>query len=358
MGRKGNPDGGSEPPSQIDQAVHKFLKVTGTPGVAVVLFDAGKDNIYCWGDARTDPSPVKVTPDTVFGIGSVTKTFTSTLLACQVAAPGGAFKLNDPVVSHLPPAVKKQHKDIEKVTLVMLATHTAGFPGGGPTGDDLFRDNPPSAELLKWWQDWTNESKHPIGSHYAYSNVGMITLGYAVAGNNYYNLLNGELCGPLGMTHTAPAKFLPANAKLVQGHLDKGGETVAIQTQNTDLNSSPQDMLLYLKAQLGVTRPPRALAQALDLSHQVHFRNQGQPFNMGLGWEISKGATKVYTKNGGTTKGGTGCWIGFAPDKQFGLVVMGNKFGTGKSAGESIASFGSSLFQQLTGISSGGDTQA
>jgi hypothetical protein len=79
---------------------------------------------------------------------------------------------------------------------------------------------------------------------------------------------------------------------------------------------------------------------------------------MGLGWQISNSATKVYTKNGGTSKGGCGCWIGFAPEKQVGLVVMGNKFGTGKTAGESIASFGSSLFQQVTGIAAEGDTQA
>jgi D-alanyl-D-alanine-carboxypeptidase/D-alanyl-D-alanine-endopeptidase len=223
--------------------------------VAVVLYEAGKENIYCWGDARTSPTAVKVAPDTVFGIGSVTKTFTSTLLASKIG--GGGLKLDNKVISLLPAAVKEQHKEIAEVTLVMLATHTAGFPESGPTGETLFQDKPPAHDLLTFWEDWTNQSKHGIGTHYAYSNVGMITLGYAVAGNNYNGLLQQDLCGPLRMTRTGPGAFLPAGSKLAQGHLEQGGKTVAIQTQNSDLNSNPNSMMLYLKAQLGATKPPK-----------------------------------------------------------------------------------------------------
>lgn len=348
-------DSGQAPP-QITKVVRKFMKDTGTPGVAIVVHESGKDNIYCFGEARTDPASVPVTPDTVFGIGSVTKTFTGTMLACQVGS-GAGFKLEDSVVAHLPPAVKKHHNDIDKVTLVMLATHTAGFPESGVSGEELFQDKPPGTELLKWWQDWKYDQKEPLGSHYAYSNVGMITLGYAVAGNNYNGLLQQYLCDPLGMRSTAPAAFLPAGLKLGQGHIDKGGRTVPIQTLNSDLNSSPEDMLLYLKAQLGATKPPATLASAIALSHREHFKNEGKPFSMGLGWQMAKGPTRVYSKNGGTSKGGTGCWIGFAPKENFGLVVMGNKFGTGKSSGQSVSSLGVSLFQELTGINPRGDNE-
>jgi beta-lactamase class C len=328
---------------------------TGTPGVAIAVYESGRENIYCFGDARTDPASVRVTPETVFGIGSVTKTFTSTLLAYQVDTAG--LQLDDSVVQHLPPAVRKRHHDLEKVTLVMLATHTAGFPKSGVSGEELFKDEPPSPELLRWWQDWRYDGRQPIGTHYAYSNVGMVTLGFAVAGNNYNGLLQRSLCGPLGMSSTAPADFLPRGIPLVQGHLHKGGRTRAIDTLNTDLNSSAQDMLLYLKAQLGVTRPPAEVAKAIALTHREYFKEARKDFSMGLGWQISNSEPKVYTKNGGTSKGGCGCWIGFAPKRNFGLVVMGNKFGTGKTAGQGIATFGAALFTELSGIKSKGDSE-
>jgi beta-lactamase class C len=56
--------------------------------MAVAVYENARENIYCFGDARTDPASVRVTPETVFGIGSVTKTFTSTLLAYQVDTAG------------------------------------------------------------------------------------------------------------------------------------------------------------------------------------------------------------------------------------------------------------------------------
>jgi beta-lactamase class C len=354
--RKNKPDRSiADAPPKISNFTRKFMSDTGTPGVAIAVYESGRENIYCFGDARTDPASVRVTPETVFGIGSVTKTFTSTLLAYQVDT--GGLQLDDSVVQHLPPAVRKRHQDLEKVTLVMLATHTAGFPKGGVSGEELFKDEAPSPELVQWWQDWRYDGRQPLGTHYAYSNVGMITLGFAVAGDNYSGLLQRSLCGPLGMSSTAPADFLPRGIPLAQGHLDKGGRTKAIDTLNTDLNSSPQDMLLYLKAQLGVARVPAEVAKAIALTHREYFNDARKDFSMGLGWQISNSAPKVYTKNGGTSKGGCGCWIGFAPKRNFGLVVMGNKFGTGKTAGQGIATFGAALFTELTGIKGKGDIE-
>jgi CubicO group peptidase (beta-lactamase class C family) len=65
----------SKPPASIARPARAFLKSTGTPGIAVTIDDNGSTNIYCFGQARSD-TPGKIQPDTVFGIGSVTKTFT------------------------------------------------------------------------------------------------------------------------------------------------------------------------------------------------------------------------------------------------------------------------------------------
>jgi CubicO group peptidase (beta-lactamase class C family) len=338
----------SKAPAPIARASRQFLSSTGTPGVAVIVDDNGTSNIYCFGQARSDKRG-KVRPDTVFGIGSVTKTFTCTLLASQVKH--GGYTLNDPATNHLPAdvarGVQKNYGSLNQVKLVDLATHTSCMPDF--KGDAVFADQAPPAKVKNLWETWKNKTGYPIGTHYKYSNGGMVTLAWAVAGNDYNQMLQDVICTPLGMTSTTTGDFIKPGTPQAQGHVTGR----PIQTSNADVNSSPNDMLKYLQAQLG--DGPPAIEKAIALTHTVQFKTPSKmSFNMGLAWEVSKSSPTVYTKNGGTTKGGCCCWIAVCPERHVGMVVQDNNF---KGSGESLTQFGTKLFAQMYGISIGKDGQ-
>ena len=75
---------------------------------------------------RLTKGPRPVTGDTVFEIGSITKVFTSLILADMVGR--GEVALNDPVAKYLPPGVKVPERKGRQITMVDLATHMSGLP--------------------------------------------------------------------------------------------------------------------------------------------------------------------------------------------------------------------------------------
>src|SRR6185437_13514122 len=94
-------------------------------GIVVGVIDATGQRIIAYGNLdKGDNRPLN--GDTVFEIGSVTKVFTSLLLADMVQR--GEVALTDPVAKYLPPQVKVPERGGKKITLVDLATHTSGLP--------------------------------------------------------------------------------------------------------------------------------------------------------------------------------------------------------------------------------------
>ena len=77
-----------------------------------------------------------VNQNTIFGIGSATKVFTTTLLADMVQ--DGLIKLNDPIDKYLPSNVKVPQYNGHKITIEDLATHTSGLPEFPPTTAPVF----------------------------------------------------------------------------------------------------------------------------------------------------------------------------------------------------------------------------
>jgi CubicO group peptidase (beta-lactamase class C family) len=116
-----------------------------------------------------------------FEIGSVTKTFTGVLLAEAVRR--GEVKLADPVTRHLPKGVRVPERGGKKITLLDLATHSAGLPKMPTDWDPIDDLNPyagyDSAKLYKFLSNY--ELPRDIGGKPEYSNLGMALLGQALA---------------------------------------------------------------------------------------------------------------------------------------------------------------------------------
>ncbi len=316
-----------------------YMQRTATHAVAVSLYFQGHDYLLSFGDDGGFPAQ-SVTPDLLFGIGSVTKVFTATMLAYQTIGDDGSPPLkhiDDCVSGYLPPQVAAYGSGINQVTLRELATQTSGMPDEAPRapGNWLFRDRRPPPYLIRWWENY----QKPAQPQWIYSNAGFITLGFSLEGPDswprYNELLASYITSPLGLSHTMAR--VPWGYPMAQGF--DGGRPVA--RRPADLKSSARDLLVWLKANLGLmdqSIPPH-LAQAIRMTHQIWYRTAPNlRFDMGLAWQVQDkdpSGPILMGKNGAA--GGYSCWIGFMPERGIGLSVLTNEFGAGRGLDEVYA---------------------
>ena len=162
----------------------------------------------------------KVNCDTVFFIGSVSKTFTTLLLQDMIER--GEMKLDDPVAKYLPKSVKMPTHGGKEITLLHLATHTAGFPGNPDNmtgGNDKERYETYTVEKMYVFLSNYTLGRDP-GTEFEYSNVGMALLGRVIAlkaGTNFESLIVNRICRPLHMDSTCITLTTDMKARLAIG---------------------------------------------------------------------------------------------------------------------------------------------
>ncbi len=162
----------------IQVFLHENFGNTNT-GMIIGLVDERGSRVLAVGKVD-DSTRQEVNGDTVFEIGSVTKTFTTLLLQDMVERD--EVKLDDPVAKYLPESVKVPARDGKQITLLNLAIHTAGLPRD-PSNLTPTRGLPENA-----FSDYNVEKLYAFlssfaldrepGSKFEYSNVGMALLGH------------------------------------------------------------------------------------------------------------------------------------------------------------------------------------
>ena len=295
-------------------------------GIVVGVIDPSGRRTVAYTSTKTGEKPVHA--NTVFEIGSVTKVFTSLLLADAVQR--GEVALTDPVSKYLPPGVKVPERNGKKITLVDLATHTSGLPRlptnfhpkdpGNPYADYTV------AQLYEFLSSY--ELTRDPGSQYEYSNLGGGLLGHVLAlraGTDYETLVRTRILNPLRMKSTGITLSKAMQERLTAGH------NAALQpVPNWDLptlagagalRSTAKDLLTFLAANIGIEKSPLAPAMAAMLAVR---RPTGNPkLEIALGWHIwIRDGHEIIWHNGGT--GGYRSWIGFDPKARTGVVVLSN----------------------------------
>jgi CubicO group peptidase (beta-lactamase class C family) len=291
------------------------LAPAASGGVVIGVVQHGTRRIFVYG-------PVK--EDSIFEIGSISKTFTALILAQMVQQH--KVKLDDPVRELLPPGTVAKPEGAE-ITLLDLATQHSGLPrmpdNFSPADpQDPYADYCP-AKLYAFLAK-KGVSK-PADAEFNYSNLGLGLLGQALAnraGVTYPELLKALVTGPLGLSDTV-VKLSPEQEKrFVQGH---GPGHQPARPWNLDalagagaIRSTASDMLTYLEAQLHPGKVP--LTSALEMCHEL--RADSLPgMKVGLAW-INVTKTGNFWHNGGT--GGYSSYALFSPDEDFALVVLYN----------------------------------
>jgi CubicO group peptidase (beta-lactamase class C family) len=296
-------------------------------GIVVGLLDATGERFLAAG-ATASGGNAAPDADTLFEIGSITKVFTSLILADM--AVRGEVKLDDPVAKFLPPTVKVPERDGRKITLLDLSNQVSGLP--------RMPDNFKPADMADPYVDYGPAQIYEflakvqltrgIGEKYEYSNLGVGLLGHALAlkaGLGYEELVRRRVLEPLGMTDTAMTLSERLKARLAPGH---GPNLSPVKNWGFDalagagaLRSTARDMLKFLSAAAGLRETP--LRAAFDLMLKTERQTGAADLTVGLGWHIwRKYGTEIVWHNGGT--GGYRTWAGFDPAKRSAVVVLCN----------------------------------
>ena len=169
--------------------------------IVVGIITPNSTQVYGYGNV-SKANGTKVNGNTIFDTASITKTFTTTLLADMVKQ--GLVNLHDPIERYLPATVKVPTYNGHKITLEDLATHTSGLPDF-PAG--WIRNRTYTTQQIYNFLSNTPLQSEP-GSKANYSDFGMGILGYILfikAGIPYAQLVKDRIISVLGMDSTGIA---------------------------------------------------------------------------------------------------------------------------------------------------------
>jgi CubicO group peptidase (beta-lactamase class C family) len=310
---------------KVDTVARTYIQKSNTVGLSIGVFRNGITHIYNYGETTAGNNTL---PDanSIYEIGSISKTFTATLLAYY--SNEGIVKLTDPISKYLPDSVAA-NKELQNVTLLMLSNHTSGLP----RLPDNFEYH--SSDPLDPYKDYSKQYLFEYlktcklngkpGETYAYSNLAVGLLGTVleqVSGKSFEQMVEDIICKPLGMNSTIQHLTPQLKPHFVSVYNEDGKSTspwnFSALAACGSLKSSLNDLLIYVKANMA--KSDTKLSKAFDLTHQITFSKDAK---LGLGWHIIVVNNVEYDfHNGGTY--GCSTFMAFNSDKNIAVVVLSN----------------------------------
>jgi CubicO group peptidase (beta-lactamase class C family) len=285
-------------------------------GMAIGVWKHGERRVLAYGAAK---------PDSLFEIGSISKTFTGFMLARMVAE--GKVHLDEPVRQLLPAGTVAKPSG-EEITLLDLVTHHSGLP----RMPDNFHPADPSNPFADYGPEqlYAYLKNHgvakPQETSFLYSNLGVGLLGQALAervGRSYPDQLQEEITGPLGMTDTVVQLSADQQRRFLQGYDDQHRPVHAWDMDALagagGIRSTAGDTLTYLEANLHPEKNA-SLTSAFVLSHQLRA-NEERGQQIALAWAYGAD-TGTYWHDGATA--GFAAHVFFNPREDCAAVVLLN----------------------------------
>lgn len=288
-------------------------------GVIVAVIDGKKTTLYAAGSTG---NAHKLDRNTVFEIGSVSKTFTATILSDL--SMRRLLALDDPVATYLPKTVTVPARGAKTITLLNLATQHSGLPRMPDNFHPKNADDPYAGYMLEDMYAFLSgyKLKRDPGETYEYSNFGVALLGQALArsrNTTYATLLASEVTRPLGMHDTAIVLTASMESRFATGH-DADGNVVHAWRLDAfapagGIRSTIADMVKYLRCNMGEDPLGKACVNAQKPRADGPGGNR-----IGLVWMT--GPHGIIWHNGAT--GGFRSFIGVSADRKHGVVVLSN----------------------------------
>jgi len=256
----------------------------------------------------------------IFEIGSISKVFTSTLLANFVI--DGKVKLLDNINDYL----KAPIKNSTEISFIDLANHTSGLPRL-PSNLDLINvdpENPYKEYKEKELEDYvTNQLELSNKGKYQYSNLGAGLVGYTLSkieNDTYESLLQHKIFSKYEMQNST------TDITTIKGNLVKGLNNEGIEVPNWDLAvlagagaifSTVEDLSQFAISQFEDKN------KELELTRVKTFE-LNENTDIGLGWHILKNKSDNlwYFHNGGT--GGYSSSMVLEEKSKNGIIILSN----------------------------------
>ncbi|RFS17294.1 serine hydrolase [Emticicia sp. C21] len=313
---------------KVDSLVRPYIQMNHTVGLAIAVIRDGKIYTYNYGETKRDNKQLPDPDKTLFEIGSISKTFTATLLADEVIK--GKMSLEDPINKYLPDSIGNMAYNGVPITLKTLSNHSSGFPRlpinlykKGDPADDPYK-NYDTQRMYSYLKNF--KPYREVGVNYEYSNFAVGLLGNILALQNhttYEKLMEERITKPLKMSHTFITITPDQASNFAQGYNEKGDATSSWELNTLagagGIRSTVNDMVKYISAQM--VKAPEKLQKAIDLTHQVTFE-KGQTI-IGLGWHTGKMKEQtIFQHSGGT--GGFRTLVAFDKENKIGVIVLSN----------------------------------
>jgi CubicO group peptidase (beta-lactamase class C family) len=314
----------------LRERVQELMQQHQVPGVAVGLIVDGKEYMEGFGITSVE-NPLPVTPETLFQIGSTTKTVTATAMMRLVEQ--GALALDVPVRQYLPDFRVQDEATAAQVTIRHLLTHVAGWKG------DVFTDTGWGDDAIARYVAQMAELPQvsPLGELWAYNNAALIVAGRVIevlTGKPYAIAIRELVLEPLEMKESF---FHPADVmvrRFAVGHMLREDRLVIARPWNIPHSNNPaggltstvRDQLRYARFHMGDGTAPsgeRVLQEATVRLMQTPVVDSGNGSQMALTWFIQEVGGVRFVYHGGATFGQMSMlWI--APERRCALTVLTN----------------------------------
>jgi CubicO group peptidase (beta-lactamase class C family) len=330
----------------VSLAIEGSLADTGTPGAAVGLLHEGAERVAGLGVTSVE-NPLDVTPETLFQIGSITKTFTGTV--AMILVERGDLELDVPVRRYMPKLALQDERVAARVTMRHLLTHTAGWVG------DWFADHGSGDDALARMVDDLPRLPQltPLGEVWSYNNAGFYLAGRVievVTGEVYERVVRELLLEPLGLVQTLFAAEDVLTRRFAVGHhlAEEGPPTVArpwaigrAHHAAGGLASTVGDLLRYARFHLSGGEGVLTRA-SLDEMQQPTVRAESIFGWVGIAWSVDDATGARIVSHGGGTNGQVS-WLGLLPEHDVAFAIVTNH----QRGGEVVAAAKAVLLEAL-----------
>jgi CubicO group peptidase (beta-lactamase class C family) len=316
---------------RLDEMVAQAMARTRVPGVVVGILHEGEIYSAGFGVTSTD-HPLAVTKETLFQIGSITKTFTAT--ATMRLVEMGKLDLDATVRTYLPEFKVSDEAASSHATIRHLLTHTGGWVG------DLFEDTGAGDDALPRYMACMAglEQLAPLGTVWSYNNAGFCLAGYvieAVTGQSYTAALKELVLEPLGLQNVYfDAGDVITHRFAVGHHVTGTGAEVSRPWPLSralypagGITCPVGDLLRYASFHMGDGKTPDETGlltpESMSAMQSPQATIWGEKEAIGLSWFINDvNGTRTISHGGGTN--GQSTLLTLVPERQFAVAVFTN----------------------------------
>ncbi len=326
--------------NEIEDLIKTCVDEGHTQGMVVGIITKDGTKFYKNGYTSKEKDML-MDENTVFETGSITKIFTSLLLAEM--ARNGEVNMTDPIEKFLPEYVKLPEYKGQKITLEHLSKHTAGFPYVPQNFIMSNAYNPFCEYSVEYLFDYFANYELPYapGTKYQYSNVCIGSLGYILslqAGKDFDELVQEKILNKLDMHETKiRAHFTEDMEKrFAKAHMrDKEVPhwDIAVFDGAGGLHSTAKDLARFVEANLGFYETD--LYPSLQLALIDRAPQDISYLDVGLEWNIDHKYSPEFVYHAGIV-GGHQAFIGFCPETEIGVVILSNSCANISDIGKNI----------------------